>query len=96
MAARSTVAEASLQHQVADQVPVDHAVVALVAVAQQAVVAGRLAAFLAGAGLAAAAVLAGVRVEVADLQRGAGRPGQRVGVVDQAAEHAGAALGGLG
>ena len=80
------------EHQVAYQVPVDHVVDPLVAVGEQAVVAGAHAAFLAGAGLVAAGVRAGFRVEVHDLQCGAGRLGQCLGVIDQAPERPGAAF----
>ena len=76
------------EHQVADEMPVDHLVHALVAVGEQAVVAGPDAAFPAGAGFVGAEVSAAVRVEVHDLQCRPGRLGQRAGVIDQAAERA--------
>ena len=65
----------------------------LVAVGQQAVVARAHAALPVGQG--GVVLLAGVRVEVHDLQGGAGGLAQRPRVVDEAAEHAGAALGAL-
>jgi hypothetical protein len=76
-----------------DRVPIEVRVVALVVVRAQAVVAGGLAA-LAGA-WRVAEVGAGVGIEVADRQGAPGDPGERVGLFDQAAQHAGAALGGL-
>ena len=73
---------------------VDRRVFELVAVGEQAVVAGAFA--VVGSPVTAAEVLAGVGVEVGDLQRGAGgdRDGVRFGL--QAAQDAGATLGGLG
>ena len=68
--------------------PVDHVVDALVAVGEQAVVAGPDAALPACAGLVGAEVGAGVRVEVHDLQRRPGRPRQRARVIDEAPQGA--------
>ncbi len=72
---------------------VQQPVVGLVAVAHQAVVTGRLAVFI-GAGRSAA-VLARVRVEVAQGQRLTRHLGQRSGIVHELAQHTRAALGGL-
>ena len=69
------------------------AVVGLVGVAHQAVVAGRLAVLAAPAGPAADPPRVGV--EVADPQGLPGHPGERVRVVEQPPQHAGAALGRL-
>ena len=74
-------------------VAVEEPVVPLVAVAHEAVVTGRLAA-LAGT-RCTVLVGAGVGVEVAELQRRPGDAGERGRVVDESAEHAGPAIGGL-
>src|ERR1035438_5365832 len=66
--------------------PVDYLVHPLVAVRQQAVVAGPDAAFPAGAGFVGAEVSAAVRVEMHDLQRRPGCFRQRRRVVAQATE----------
>ena len=81
------------EQQVPGAVPVDQLVDQLVAVAEQAVVAG----LAAGVPWVSAAVVgAGVRIEVGDPERLPGRPGERVLLGLQAAQHAGPALGGLG
>ena len=76
-----------------DQLAIEQLVVGLVAVAHEAVVARGLA-VLAGAS-AAAEILAGLRIEVADRQRLAGDCRQRRRILDEPAQHAGAAFGRL-
>jgi hypothetical protein len=81
-----------VEQQIPDGGAIKDTVIALVAVAEQAVVAGDLAVL---AGVFSALEIRAVGSEVAQLQGGGADPRDRVGVVDQSAQHAGPAFSGL-
>ncbi|TFE69317.1 hypothetical protein A7Q09_05345 [Methylacidiphilum sp. Yel] len=90
---RLTASPGDLHEDIPYEATVQKPVVRLVGVAHQAVVAGGLTVLAGPRG--AAAVLAGLGVEVAERERGPSDPGQGLGFCDEPPEYPGPALGGL-